>query len=118
VLTTWVLFELNGVLFYPYGASTEKNREVMASNLMMWEAIRLGKKHGCRMFDMWGSLGPVPDSKDPWYGFHRFKQGYGGELTEFVGTYDLVVRPTLYQIYMMAEKLRWIGLKLVAGIRK
>jgi len=118
VLTTWVLFELNGVLYYPYGASTEKNREVMASNLMMWEAIRLGKKHGCRMFDMWGSLGPVPDSKDPWFGFHRFKQGYGGELTEFVGTYDLVVRPTLNQIYMMAEKLRWIGLKLVAGIRK
>ena len=118
VLTTWVLFELNGVLYYPYGASTEKNREVMASNLMMWEAIRLGKKHGCKMFDMWGSLGPVPDSKDPWFGFHRFKQGYGGELTEFVGTYDLVVRPALYQIYTMAEKLRWIGLKLVAGIRK
>lgn len=118
ILTTWVLFELNGVLYYPYGASSNENREVMASNLMMWEAIRLGKSHGCRMFDMWGSLGPEPDESDPWYGFHRFKQGYGGELTEFVGTYDLVIDPKLYTLYTLADKVRWTLLKLLARLRK
>jgi len=30
-------------LYYPYGASSSEHREVMASNLMMWEAIRFGK---------------------------------------------------------------------------
>ena len=118
VLTAWVLFELGGVLYYPYGASSNEKREVMASNLMMWEAIKMGKKLGCKTFDMWGSLGPVPDEKDPWYGFHRFKQGYGGELVEFVGTYDLVINPVLYQVYEMAERIRWILLKLLAGLRK
>ncbi|PIP86226.1 peptidoglycan bridge formation protein FemAB [Candidatus Collierbacteria bacterium CG10_big_fil_rev_8_21_14_0_10_43_36] len=117
-LTTWVLFELNDVLYYPYGASSNQNKEVMASNLMMWETIKLGKKHGCKMFDMWGSMGPEPDRSDPWYGFHRFKQGYGGELTEFVGTYDLVVNRTLYKIYILVDKLRWIVLKLLAKLRK
>ena len=117
-LTTWALFELNGVLYYPYGASSNENREVMTSNLMMWEAIKLGKKHGCQMFDLWGSMGPEPDKNDPWYGFHRFKQGYGGELTEFVGTYDLVVNKTLYGIYMLADRLRWSALKLLAKLRK
>ncbi len=117
-LTAWVLFELNSVLYYPYGASSNENREVMANNLMMWEAIKLGKKHGCKMFDMWGSMGPEPDMTDPWFGFHKFKQGYGGELTEFVGTYDLVVNKTYYDIYTVVEKLRWSFLKLVAKIRK
>ena len=118
VLTTWILFVLNGVLYYPYGASSSTQREVMASNLMMWEAIRLGKKHKCGLFDMWGSLGPEPDEKDPWYGFHRFKQGYGPELIEFVGTYDLVVNPGLYRVYGALDKVRWALLKIAARIKR
>jgi|SRR5581483_10486529 len=110
-LTTWILFVFNGVLYYPYGASTSEHREVMASNVIMWEAIKFGKKMGCKIFDMWGSLGPFPDTKDPWYGFHRFKQGYGAELVEFVGSYDLTINPFLYQLYNLAHKVRWVYLR-------
>lgn len=117
-LTTWMIFVLNDTIYYPYGASSDENREVMANNLMMWEIIRYGKKQGCRMFDMWGSLGPEPDSRDPWYGFHKFKQGYGAELVEFLGSYDLVVSPLLYRIYGFSDKVRWTGLKLLAVLRK
>jgi len=117
-LTTWMVFILNDTIYYPYGASSNEHREVMASNLMMWEVIRFGKDQGCRMFDMWGSLGPEPDEHDPWYGFHRFKQGYGAELVEFLGTYDLVIRPTLYKLYGLTDKARWVGLKLFAALRK
>lgn len=118
VLTTWVLLILNKVLYYPYGASSNEGREVMPSNLMMWEAIKFGKKNGCNLFDMWGALGPTPDTNDPWYGFHRFKMGYGPELVEFVGTYDLVVNETGYKIYQIVDRLRWIGLRLLARLRK
>lgn len=118
ILTTWMIFILNDTIYYPYGASSSEHREVMASNLMMWEVIRFGKKHNCRMFDMWGSLGTNPDIRDPWYGFHKFKQGYGAELVEFVGSYDLITSPLLYKIYGLTDKLRWAGLKLVAAFRK
>lgn len=112
VLVTWIIFRLNGVLYYPYGASSSENREVMASNLMMWEAIRLGKKLKCNMFDLWGSMGPEPDTTDPWYGFHKFKQGYGGELVEFVGSWDLIVFPWWYKVYTAVDWLRWKVLRL------
>lgn len=111
-LVAWILFVFNKVLYYPYGASSSLYREVMASNLMMWEAERFGKKMGCHTFDLWGSLGPNPDPKDPWYGFHRFKEGYGGKLVEFLGTYDFVLRPTLYKLYNLADNLRWKFLRL------
>jgi len=117
-LSAWMVFILNETIYYPYGASSNENRDVMASNLMMWEVIRYGKKQGCRLFDMWGSLGPEPDVRDPWYGFHKFKQGYGAELVEFLGSFDLVVSPVLYKIYGAAEKVRWVALKLLAGLRK
>lgn len=112
ILTSWVLFIFKDALYYPYGASSRLNRETMSSNLMMWEAIKFGKKLGLKKFDMWGALGPEPDKRDPWYGFHRFKEGYGGELVEFVGSYDFVIKPMLYELYKIADKLRWGFLRL------
>ena len=110
-LAAWILFVLRETLYYPYGASSSKNREVMASNLMMWEAIRFGKKLGLKKFDMWGALGPNPDPKDPWYGFNRFKEGYGGKLVEFVGSYDLIINKKLYFLFKLANNLRWVLLR-------
>jgi lipid II:glycine glycyltransferase (peptidoglycan interpeptide bridge formation enzyme) len=112
VLTSWVVFVFKDTIYYPYGASSRENREVMANNLIAWEAIRFGKKLGLKYFDMWGALGPEPDKNDPWYGFHRFKEGYGAELVEFVGSYDLVINRALYEIYKIADKLRWTYLRL------
>lgn len=117
ILVSWIMFVFNGVLYYPYGASSRENPEVMASNLMMWEMIRFGKEQGCRSFDMWGSLGPEPDKKSPWYGFHRFKRGYNGILYEFLGTYDLITgNPWVYKAFRMADNIRWALLRLKAKL--
>ena len=112
ILTAWILFVFHDTLYYPYGASSNEHKEVMSSNLMMWEAIRFGKTMGIKKFDLWGCLGPNPDPKDPWYGFHRFKEGYGGELVEFIGSYDFVINSPIYEFYKIANKARWMLLKI------
>lgn len=112
VLTAMLFFVFHDTLYYPYGASSNDHRNVMHSNLTMWEAIRFGKKLGLKKFDMWGAMGPDPDPKDPWYGFHNFKQKFGPQHVEFVGSYDLVINPVLYQGYKIADKLRWFLLKV------
>jgi len=112
VLVTWIVFLFNHVLYYPYGASSRKNREAMASNLMMWEAIRFGQRKGCRLFDLWGCLGPKASPQDPWFGFHRFKEGYSPKLIEFIGTFDLVLNPSFYKAYRFLNSLRWKWLKI------
>ena len=117
-LGAWILFTFKNTLYYPYGASSSLHREFMVSNLLMWEAIRFGKKKNCTVFDMWGSLGQDADPRDPWYGFHRFKQGYGGEIVTFVGAYDFIIQPRLYQLSLLADKLRWAKLHLSAQIRR
>lgn len=110
-LVTWILFHYKHRLFYPYGASSRSHREVMASNLVMWRAIQLGKQWGCTSFDLWGALGPTPNPTDPWLGFHNFKLGYGGDLAEFIGSYDLVINPQLYSWYRTADIWRWRWLR-------
>lgn len=110
-LVTWILFVFQDTLYYPYGASSSLNREVMASNLMMFEVIRYGKKNGMKKLDMWGALGEDPDKHDPWYGFHRFKEGYGPRHVTYIGSFDLIINPFVYQLYKIADKIRWKLLK-------
>jgi len=111
-LASWILFVFHNYLYYPYGASSTKFRNVMASNLIMWEAIKYGKKLGLKYFDMWGALGNPPDTTDPWYGFHKFKEGYGATHIEFAGSYDLVIKPGMYKLYKVADKARWLFLRI------
>ena len=111
-LVTYILFTFKDTLYYPYGASSDEHRETMAATGAMWEAIRFGKSLGLKKFDMWGAANvsdPTPD--DPYYGFHRFKQGFGATLVEFVGSFDLVINPLNYRLLSVADKLRWAYLK-------
>jgi lipid II:glycine glycyltransferase (peptidoglycan interpeptide bridge formation enzyme) len=105
-LAAYELFLFNNTLYYPYGGSSEQHKNLMAANLIMWEAIRFGKKHGAESFDMWGSTGPEYDSNDPHSGFTRFKEGYGTEFVEMIGSYDLVLNPVLYKLYGAIYSIR------------
>ncbi len=105
-LAAYELFYFNKTFYYPYGGTSIENRNVMAANLLMWEAIRLGRALGAKKFDMWGSLAPQYDQNHDWAGFTRFKQGYGTRFVQFPGSYDLVTNAFLYRLYAVAYKLR------------
>jgi len=117
-LTAWMLLNFKDTLYYPYGGSSLIHREAMANNLLAWEAIKLGKKMGLKKFDMWGALGPEANSSDPWFGFHRFKQGYGGELVEYIGTYDLIFNWPIYILFTAIDKLTPLKIALLKLFRK
>ncbi|HEX7042682.1 MAG TPA: peptidoglycan bridge formation glycyltransferase FemA/FemB family protein [Patescibacteria group bacterium] len=111
-LTAWILFIFRDMLYYPYGASSSENRETMHSTLMMWEAILFGKKNKLKTFDLWGSAAPNAKKSDPWLGFTQFKEKFGPERIEFIGSYDLVVNKNIYLLYKIADKIRWALLKI------
>lgn len=102
IITTWIVFVWKDFLYYPYGASANKHKNVMANNLVMWEAIRYGKKLGLNIFDLWG--------REPGKGFTRFKEGYNPKVIEFLGTWDLITSP-FYYLYRAAETFRWMLLR-------
>jgi len=105
-LAAYQVWHFKDSLFYVYGGSSDEYKNVMAANLLMWETIKLGKKLGCQTLDMWGSLPPTYDMKDPWAGFTKFKQGYGTKFLQYAGSYDLIVNPLLYKVYSFAQSLR------------
>jgi len=105
-LAAYELFIFKDRLYYPYGGSSAQHRDLMGSNLLMWEAIKHGKKWGAKIFDMWGSLPQNYDRNAKWSGFTRFKEGYGTQFVQLVGSYDLVINQILYPIYNIAFSIR------------
>lgn len=103
-IAAWILFIFKDILYYPYGASTDRYKNTMANYAMMWEAIKFGKKLGLGKFDLWG--------REEGKGFTRFKEGFSPQVVEFLGTWDLVINPVLYNLYRVTEEIRWKILKL------
>lgn len=110
ILTVWIVFTWKDGLYYPYGASSGKHQNLQANSLMMWEAIRFGKKHHLKTFDLWG--------REEGKGFTRFKEGFSPDTIELLGTWDLVIDKKMYRLYRLAEAIRWPLLRLKSRLLK
>jgi len=111
----------SGVASYLYGGSSKRHKEVMAPYLMHWKIIQDAKERGCVTYDMIGRSKPedvptpqegvgIPTASsgksDKWAGVTRFKEQFGGEAVEIMGSYDFVVKPRLYKVFKFFEKMR------------
>ena len=83
-------------VWYLYGASSNEHRNYMPNYLLQWEMIRWAVETGCRVYDFRGVPGDVGEDH-PLYGLVKFKRGFGGDYTEFVGEMDLVLKPFWYK---------------------
>ncbi|MFC1722204.1 lipid II:glycine glycyltransferase FemX [Patescibacteria group bacterium] len=106
-LASWMVFIYENVLYYPYGGSSLAHRNVFASNALGWEAIRLGKRYDCTLFDMWGAAEDPEDLSDSYHGFTNFKIKFGGEHVQYIDSYDLIINRPMYLLFTFTNELRW-----------
>lgn len=92
------LFRFGPTAWYFYGASSSKGRRNMPTYLLQWEAMRWAKAHGCTTYDWWGAPDVLEES-DPMWGVYRFKEGFGGRFTRWIGAWDYAPNATLYRAY-------------------
>ena len=97
--------------WYFYGASDNRQRNLMPTYLLQWEAMRWAKAHGATEYDLWG----IPDAdeeqleaefserSDGLWGVYRFKRGFGGQVVRSCPAFVKVYNPLLYKAY---EKYR------------
>lgn len=72
--------------YYMYVASTYDGKKNFAPTLLVWEALRLAKKKGCKVFDFEGIYDERYKTTKAWKGFTRFKEGFGGKVVEYPPT--------------------------------
>jgi len=93
-----VMFAFAERAWYLYGMSRESHREKMPNYLLQWEAIRLARENGCRIYDLWGAPDTFNDTDSMW-GVYRFKEGLGGQVARFLGAWDYPAHRITYRLY-------------------
>lgn len=93
-----ILLHFGDRVWYMYGASTDRHRNLMPNQLLQWEAMKWAKTQGYAFYDMWGAP-EVLDETDPMWGVYRFKAGFGGKLASHMGAYDFPRARVLYWLY-------------------
>jgi len=81
--------------WYLYGASSNEYRNLMPNYLLQWEMINWGIEAGCDIYDFRGITGDLRE-ENPLYGLYKFKKGFNGKYTEFIGMIDYIYNPLMY----------------------
>lgn len=97
---------------YKDGASLRDRPVYGTSHLLQWRVIEWAQSEGATIHDFCGSppSDQIKNPDHPYFGFGRFKLGFNKEVTDFVGAYDIVIRPFHYKIWAkIGERLarRW-----------
>jgi len=89
-------------------ASTRDHSIRGASSLLELAAIEYLKTIDIQQYDLYGAppSSQIKNQNHPFYGFGTFKVGFNPQITDYVGCYDLIVKPSAYKIwYKFGEKL-------------
>lgn len=81
--------------WYLYGASSNSYRNLMPNYQLQWNMIKWSIESKCDIYDFRGVPGNIDDS-NPMVGLYKFKVGFKGKFTEFVGMLDYVFNPVVY----------------------
>ena len=81
-------------VWYLYGASSNEHRNLMPNYLLQWNMIQWAVEKKCRIYDFRGVSGDLSED-NPLYGLYKFKKGFNGDFTEFLGEYDLVLNKSM-----------------------
>ncbi len=106
VATNLVIF-FGNICTYLHGASDDEYRNVMAPYLLQWQQIKDAMSAGCSSYDL-GGIRTSGSQNDNWRGITRFKTGFfpAAESTRFPGSYDIIIEPTRYCLYILIQKIK------------
>lgn len=80
-----------------HAGSDKAMSETFLNNRVYYEKLCDAKQSGARIFDQFGTIGDPQHS--PLRSLHEFKRQFGGRYVEFVGEFNMVVKPFWFFIY-------------------
>jgi len=104
VICANIVINFGDTVTYLHGASSDEYKNLMAPHLLQWSQIRWAKENNYKYYDFWG-IAKTDNKKDAWYGFTRFKKGFGGFEFEYTGTFDVVYDNKIYSLYNFFKKI-------------
>lgn len=105
-LAAHLLLRFGNTMTYAHGASSNRQRHVMAPVLLQWEGILRAKAAGATRYDFFGIAPFGASATHPWFGITRFKEGFGGTTEHYFGAADVVTDIVTYRTLEIGRSLR------------
>ena len=83
-------------VWYSYGASTSRKREVQPNNAIQWRMMSDAHELGVGVCDFRG-IADTLEEGNHLLGLVRFKVGTGGEAVEYLGEWDFPLNKVLHK---------------------
>jgi lipid II:glycine glycyltransferase (peptidoglycan interpeptide bridge formation enzyme) len=102
VLAAATMLTVGRHVWYSYGASTSRKREVQPNNAMQWRMMCDAHELGAAVYDLRGITDTLEDTNHL-IGLLRFKAGTGGQAVEYLGEWDFPLNRLLHKaldVYM------------------
>lgn len=96
VLAAATMLTVGSHVWYSYGASTSRRREVQPNNAVQWRMMTDAHALGAAVYDFRGITDTL-DETDHLVGLLRFKAGAGGEAAEYLGEWDFPINRVLHK---------------------
>lgn len=94
----------NKTVTYLFGASSDQHANVMAPYALQWAAIQHAMKGGFETYDFYGIAPEAAESGHTLSSVTRFKNGFGGAVVTYPGTFDFPIRSFWYRIYRLLKQ--------------
>ncbi|MET9920431.1 peptidoglycan bridge formation glycyltransferase FemA/FemB family protein [Streptomyces sp. NPDC006435] len=99
-LSAATMLTVGNHVWYSYGASTGRRREVQPSNAIQWRMMSDAHERGAAVYDLRGITDTL-DEGNHLLGLLRFKVGTGGRAAEYVGEWDFPVNKVLHKAFSL-----------------
>lgn len=91
------------------GGSYEETMEYQGPHTIHWEMLKYAVENDYEKYNFYGITGDF-NKNNSLYGLYLFKRGFGGEVVELIGEFDLIINKPLFILYNISFKL-YRGLK-------
>lgn len=98
VLSAATMLTVGTHVWYSYGASTSRKREVQPNNAIQWRMMSDAHERGASVYDLRGITDTL-DESNHLLGLLRFKAGTGGQAAEYLGEWDFPLSRLLHKAF-------------------
>ncbi|MEU9562715.1 peptidoglycan bridge formation glycyltransferase FemA/FemB family protein [Streptomyces sp. NPDC048161] len=99
-LSAATMLTVGNHVWYSYGASTGRKREVQPSNAIQWRMMSDAHERGAAVYDLRGITDTL-DEANHLVGLLRFKVGTGGRAAEYIGEWDYPINKVLHKAFTL-----------------
>lgn len=100
------MFMLYGdeIVYLFSGSEQQYMRDYNAQYLIQWHMIKYASEHGYARYNFYG-IQSLPNQNSEDYGIYDFKKGFGGQVIELIGTYEMPIG-FLYHVRAFLSRIK------------